>query len=58
MTREDIERDIRMEKVTAAIVASGADYSAADVYEAFARMSVLAAKARVEMAKARLACLF
>ena len=49
--REAVEKDERMEKVTAAIVAKGADYNAADVYEAFANMAVLSAKARVELAK-------
>lgn len=42
-----------MEKVTAAIVARGADYNAADVYEAFAKKAELSARARVEMSKVK-----
>lgn len=51
VSREAVERDQRMEKVTAAIVARGADYNAADVYEAFAKKAELSARARVEMSK-------
>lgn len=52
VSKQSIAADPRMEKVTAAVVASGAEYSAADVYGAFAQMSVLSARARVEMSKA------
>jgi len=40
-----------MEAVTAAIIARGTLYSAADVFEAFADMARLSALARTEMAK-------
>ncbi len=51
MSQESIEQDNRMEAVTAAIMARGTLYSAADVYAAFAEMARLSALARTEMAK-------
>lgn len=51
VSKEAIEGDERMEAVTAAIIARGTLYSAADVYEAFADMAKLSAQARAEMAK-------
>ena len=53
MSREAIAQDQRLERVTAAVVAKGADYNAADVYEAFAKMASLSAAARDEMSKVR-----
>ena len=58
VSKRDIESDERMEKVTAAIVARGAEYNAADVYQAFAKKAALSAKARVEMSKVDLASHF
>ena len=51
VSKESIEKDERMEAVTAAIIARGTLYSAADVYQAFADMARLSALARAEMAK-------
>lgn len=40
-----------MERVTAAIMAAGTKYSAADVFQAYARLSQLQAQARLQLAK-------
>lgn len=50
-SKEELESDARMERVTAAILARGTLYNAADVYEAFTQLSQLGAAARVETAK-------
>lgn len=46
-----MDKDERLERITAAIVAKGTEFSAADVFEAFAELADLSAKARVEMNK-------
>lgn len=51
VTREELAQDHRMERVTSAVIASGADFKAADVYEAFAKMADFSAAARFEMSK-------
>ena len=51
MTKELVESDSRMELVTAAIIARGTLYSAADVYQANDHLSDLGSKARMELAK-------
>ena len=42
-----------MERVTAAIMAAGTKYNAADVFQAYARLSQLQAQARRELDKVK-----
>lgn len=51
-SKEALLADPRMERVTAAIIARSTQYSAADVFQAFAALAHLQAQARVQMAKA------
>jgi hypothetical protein len=46
-----VSADPRLERVIGAIMARGVNYSAADVYDGFARLNELSGSGRVELAK-------
>jgi hypothetical protein len=50
-TAASVSADPRLEKVIGAIMARGVNYSAADVYDGFARLNELCGSGRVELAK-------
>ena len=54
LSAEMLAKDSRLERVTGAILAQSVQYSAADAFDAQARLKELAGAARVEMAKVRL----
>ncbi len=51
VSKESIAGDLRMERVTAAILSGACAFSAADTFDAFTQLNQLKCAARIEMAK-------
>ena len=51
VSKESIAGDLRLERVTAAILSGALAFSAADTFDAFTQLHEMKCKARIEMAK-------